>query len=606
MVGLTVDMMRNFRAIRPIISGLLIFGSFWLLPSDVHSMGMGNDAPVISSVTANPNPTSPGLATPLTCIASDPDGEITQYEWTADGGAFPNGTLTEIVPAPENTIEWSAPTQSGYYNITITVYDNGGPFGGGSATATDYLTILVDGENNSPIITSLIPEADSVFVGDSIFVIASATDQDGDPLTFQWSASGGTISGDDDVDPEAIIWTAPSTGGAHTITVTVSDGRGGQSSQGVGVNATVAIDAGFIRTPSANPVRIASDSFGQIYVTDTHKDRILVYDQVGTFVRQIDGLSAPLGLAITPDGRIYVGEDGSDQVSIYSTSGPLLGVLDGPPVQMPNSIDIDPVAGKIFVADSKAAMVLVYDINGIFQYSIDGSTAGDGAFIFPVGVAVDPAAQTLYVMDRGTYKVYGFDYMGNYLTSFGSVGRGDGRFSRPQGLTIDGDGRVFATDAFQSYVQVFDSAGQFLASIGSFGTAKGQLSVPLDVHVDQFNRLLVTSNNNSRVEVYGLSDGIIPLPNTPPTAPILDSPAEGVQVGSHNPTLTVLPATDEDEDVLTYEFEVYEIDQLDPHASVTGVPETSGQIDWSVQSALGENMSAMWERINVAVGGDSS
>jgi sugar lactone lactonase YvrE len=444
-------------------------------------------------------------------MATDSDGAITQYEWTADGGTFPNGTATEIVPAPGNTIIWSSPATPGLYNITVKVYDSGGPFGG-SATATEYLTILVDGENSSPVITSLIPEADSVFVGASIFVVASATDPDGDPLSYQWSATGGTISGDNDIDPEAIIWTAPQTGGDYTITVTVTDGRGGQGSQGVSVAVTVAREAGFIRTPFANPVRIASDSAGQIYVSDTHKNRILVYDQVGDFVREINGLNKPLAVAVSPNGNLYVGEDGLDQVSIFTTSGLPLGALNGQPVQMPNSIDIDTVLGTIFVVDTKAAQVLVFSAAGAFQHSIDGSSAVAGGFVFPAGVAVDAATQTLYVTDGGKYKVYAFGYAGNFKFSFGSMGRGAGKFSRPQGVTVDSLGRVFAVDAYQSYVQVFDTTGQFLASVGTFGTAKGELSVPLDVYVDQFNRLLVTSNDNSRVEVYGLDDDTIPLP----------------------------------------------------------------------------------------------
>ncbi len=559
------------------------------------AMGLGNDPPVITSVTANPNPVFPGGQSGLTCVASDPDGAVTQYEWTADAGTFPNGTTSQVVPAPENTIVWAAPAETGYGNITVTVYDGGGGYGGPPATATQYLSILVDGQNNSPIITSLVPETDSVFPGESIFIIASAIDPDGDPFAFQWSASRGTITGDADADPEAIIWTAPQTGGDCTITATVTDGLGGQGSSSVGISVSIALEAGYIRTPGANPVRIATDSSGKIYVSDSHRNRVLVYNEVGDFVRQIRGLDAPLGVAVGPDGRLYVGEDGKDRVSIYNTSGSLLGTLGSTAVQMPNGIAVDPVLHLIFVVDSKTARVLIFDSGGSLVHVVDGSLAVQGGFIFPVGAAIDAASQTLYVTDAGRYKVYGLDYAGNLKSSFGSMGRGNGKFTRPQGIAVDGQGRVFAVDVFQSYIQVFDSGGQFVAALGSFGKGRGNLSVPLDACVDQFDRLLVTSNDNSRIEIFSLTEDIIPLPNIPPTEPTPYLPLDWAEVATRTPDLVALPATDADGDTLLYEFEIYESGELDPYALVSGVLESVGQVSWSVAPSLRENTFYEWK-----------
>jgi len=559
------------------------------------SGGLGNNPPVITSLTANPNPVPPQGQSELTCIASDSDGEITQYEWTADAGTFQNGTATQIVPAPVNTIVWTAPAESGYSNITVTVYDSGGSFGGPPAIATQYLTILVDGGNNAPIITSLVPESDLVFLGASIFVTASAMDSDGDPLEFQWSASGGTITGDNDSDPEAIIWTAPQSGGDLTITVTVTDGHGGQSAKSVAVTAGIASEGGYIRTLAANPVRITTDDSGQIYVSDTSKDRILVYNEYGDFVREIGGLDAPLGLAAGASGKLYVGEDDSDKVSIYSSSGAFISAFSGPAVEMPNYIDVDSALDKVFVVDSRAAKVLVYNTSGAFQYAIDGSSAIPTGFIFPVGVAVDAATQTIYVTDAGSYQVHGFDYAGNSRINFGVAGRGNGKFTRPQGVAVDTHDHIFAVDSYQSCVQVFNSSGQFVATVGSFGEGLGELSVPLSACVDKFDRLLVTSNDNSRIEVYNLTDGIIPLPNRLPTEPTPSLPAAGAEVTTLNPDLVALPATDPDGDVISYDFEVVEEGQLDAYASVSGVPQAPTQISWTVQPSLRENTFYYWQ-----------
>jgi hypothetical protein len=51
-----------------------------------------------------------------------------------------------------------------------------------------------------------------------------ATDSDGNALAYNWTKTGGTISGSG----SAIIWTAPPTAGIYIITCTVSDGKGGE------------------------------------------------------------------------------------------------------------------------------------------------------------------------------------------------------------------------------------------------------------------------------------------------------------------------------------------------------------------------------------------
>jgi hypothetical protein len=53
-------------------------------------------------------------------------------------------------------------------------------------------------------------------------ILCVASDPDGDALSYNWSASGGTISGTG----AAVNWTAPDFSGSYNITVRVTDGRG--------------------------------------------------------------------------------------------------------------------------------------------------------------------------------------------------------------------------------------------------------------------------------------------------------------------------------------------------------------------------------------------
>jgi hypothetical protein len=76
-----------------------------------------NQPPVISSLTANPSGILYGGSTTLTCIASDPDGDIVRYSWSAS-----EGNITGV----DNKVTWVAPNKGGNYNITVIVSDGRG------------------------------------------------------------------------------------------------------------------------------------------------------------------------------------------------------------------------------------------------------------------------------------------------------------------------------------------------------------------------------------------------------------------------------------------------------------------------------------------------
>ena len=78
--------------------------------------------------------------------------------------------------------------------------------------------------NHRPVITSLEAEADWIAPLGSLNVTCTASDHDGDELSYEWSASGGGITGEG----ATVTWTAPDSEGSYNVTVTVTDGRGGE------------------------------------------------------------------------------------------------------------------------------------------------------------------------------------------------------------------------------------------------------------------------------------------------------------------------------------------------------------------------------------------
>ena len=93
--------------------------------------------------------------------------------------------------------------------------------------AAIVLAVLLDMTlaNHRPAITSLEAEPEKVFPSGSCQVVCTVSDRDGDELSYNWSASEGKIYGEG----ATVTWIAPHPVGSYNVTVTVTDGRGGEA-----------------------------------------------------------------------------------------------------------------------------------------------------------------------------------------------------------------------------------------------------------------------------------------------------------------------------------------------------------------------------------------
>ena len=185
----------------------------------------GNQPPVITSLTperVQVPPSSVGSQSiiEVRCEASDPDGDALSHGWSTTGGKF-SGT------GP--VVSWVASEHLGDYEVTVTVEDGKG----GSAVASVTISVV---SNQDPEILSLVADPSVVSPQGKSTITCVASDPDGEALTYLWKASAGSITGEGDV----VTWVAPDMGGESTITVTVSDGKGGQNAEQVSVTVSVA------------------------------------------------------------------------------------------------------------------------------------------------------------------------------------------------------------------------------------------------------------------------------------------------------------------------------------------------------------------------------
>jgi hypothetical protein len=177
---------------------------------------LANHRPAITSLEAEPEKVLPSGSCQIVCTASDADGDELSYNWSASGGNI-SGTGASV--------NWIAPNSVGSYNVTVTVTDVHG------GKATSQITIIVR-TNLPPTITSLTADAIWTLPSGSIDVACDASDLDGDELSYEWTASGGDISGAGVV----VSWIAPEEVGIYDITVVVKDGHGREDARSVSLS----------------------------------------------------------------------------------------------------------------------------------------------------------------------------------------------------------------------------------------------------------------------------------------------------------------------------------------------------------------------------------
>jgi len=79
--------------------------------------------------------------------------------------------------------------------------------------------------NYPPRIKSLTPDSSTVLKSQSTFIFCTATDENGDSISYSWNASGGSVAGSASI----ITWTAPDSTGIYVVTCTAGDTHGAQT-----------------------------------------------------------------------------------------------------------------------------------------------------------------------------------------------------------------------------------------------------------------------------------------------------------------------------------------------------------------------------------------
>ncbi len=259
------------------------------------------------------------------------------------------------------------------------------------------------------------------------------------------------------------------------------------------------------RVDLLRPQQVATDGQGRIFVTDPGKQSVFVFDETrGEFStwneRSLDiSLPSPIGVAYAEDS-VWVTDSELALVYRLSPVGEVMASFGQGILQRPTGIAFDPEGKRIFISDTAAGKIRLFDTNGelIGAWGEAGNAAGQ--FNRPTYIAYRRGR--LYVADSLNARVQVFDERGRYLQSVGRRGLYVGNFSRPKGIAMDSDGNIYVAESYYDHVLIYSHDGEFLMAIGGSGIAPGQFAQPTGLWVDDLDRVFVSDMLNSRVSIF--------------------------------------------------------------------------------------------------------
>jgi len=245
------------------------------------------------------------------------------------------------------------------------------------------------GPNHAPVVSGTTAISTTVAAGGLATVTISASDPDGDTLSYIWTSTAGTIGGSG----ASVNWLAPSTPGVYAVSCVVSDGED-TAPGGVTVAAVQPGTLKWVFTPSAavnfSPAAAADGTVyaaagdGKLYAINPDGTQKWVFTTENTDLFDFNPV-------VGVDGTIFVVAAGTKTYAVNPN-----GTLKwGPSPVVPAGIFAPPVPGsdgKVFIYDNSEPVVYALS-------SADGT--GQSTFTAVMGIGLPSVGPdgTIYFTD---------------------------------------------------------------------------------------------------------------------------------------------------------------------------------------------------------------
>ncbi len=239
----------------------------------------------------------------------------------------------------------------------------------------------------------------------------------------------------------------------------------------------------FVATPAGiayhNPLLYICDT-GQGYV---HRWNLLTGQATRIGDTGNVTLGTPVAVAVDDNQDVYVADTSRGEVVVFDQTGDMIHQLKPKQGESMKPVALAVQAGKVYVADIAQHRILVFSAaSGSLITSFGGPGHALGAFYFPMGLATDQHGR-LWVADSMNGRVQQFDHAFKPLSSIGSLGNRYGDMGRPRHLDVGPDGVIFVADTEFAHVHMFDQDGRLLMLLGGPEDQPAGTPMPLGIAI---------------------------------------------------------------------------------------------------------------------------
>ena len=208
-------------------------------------------------------------------------------------------------------------------------------------------------------------------------------------------------------------------------------------------------------------------------------------------------LRQPYGVAMF-EGKLYVADSRAPGLAIFDLPGQKFQLVTGSGngrMKRPINVTID-ADGTKYVTDTGQDQILVFDRNERFV-----AAYGVGGQFKPVDVAI--VGERLYVVDIQHHEIHVLDKRsGKPMFKFGKPGSGVGELFHPTNIATGPEGDLYVVETSNFRVQRFTPEGKSVRFYGKIGDELGSFSRPKGIALDQQGRLYVGDAAFENVQVF--------------------------------------------------------------------------------------------------------